>query len=142
MARICGRVIGFALLVCTLAAFVGVGAAGADPNGAKNALFVALDCGGPVVQTVTNGGGNLVPTHDRNGTGVFIATKFGEQHGVFTDPDGNEFPFEDTAVLEKGKGSASPNGQPIVDCDFIVDQDTPDGGHLFVDGTVSGFWTH
>ena len=52
----------------------------------------------------------LPPTHDQSGTGVFIATKFGEQHGVVTDPDGNEFPFEDTAVLEKGKGSASPNG--------------------------------
>jgi hypothetical protein len=39
MTGICGRVIGIASLVFALVAIVGVGAAGADPNGAKSALL-------------------------------------------------------------------------------------------------------
>ena len=140
MAGFCGRIAVMASLVAMLCAFVGVGAAGADPNGAKFALNVKLTCGGQVTETVTNGGGNFVPTHDRNSTRVFIATRFGAQSGVFTDLDGNQFPFVDDVVIEKGNGSASPNGHAIVNCVFRVDQDVP-GGHLVVDGTVSGFWT-
>ena len=140
MARACGRVIGVVSLACLFLALLGVGAASADPIGAKGALLVALDCGSGTVDTVTNGRGAFTSTKERGGTGVFVPTLFGAQHGVFTDPEGNESPFEDSSLLPKG--SADPKGHEIVDCVFVVDQDTPDGGHLFVEGDVSGFWTH
>jgi hypothetical protein len=140
MTRTCGRVIGIAALACLLVASLGAGMANADPAGAKGALFVALDCGSGPVSTVTNGNGVFTSTKERDGTGVFVPTLFGAVRGVVTDPEGNEFPFEDSALLPKG--SANPKGHEILDCTFVVDQDTPDGGHLFVEGAVSGFWTH
>jgi hypothetical protein len=140
MMRICGRIIGTAALTFMLVASLGVGIANADPAGAKGALYVALDCGSGPVSTVTNGNGVFTSTKERDGTGVFVPTLFGAQHGVFTDPEGNEFPFDDPALYPKG--SANPKGHEIVDCTFVVDQDTPDGGHLFIEGDVSGFWTH
>ena len=139
MTRICGRVIGIAALVCLLVASLGAGMANADPVGAKGALFVALDCGTGPVSTVTNGRGVFTSTKELDGTGVFVPTLFGAQSGVFTDPEGNEVPFNDPALFPKG--SANPQGHEIVDCTFVVDQDTPDGGHIFVEGDVSGFWT-
>ena len=139
MTRMRSRVIVIAGLACLAVASFGVGSASADPEGAKRALFVSLDCGDGTVDAVTNGGGNFTPAQDRSGNGVFIATLFGAQSGVFTDPEGNDFPFDDSELL--AKGSANPKGHELVDCTFVVDQDFPDGSHLLVEGAVSGFWT-
>jgi hypothetical protein len=122
----------------TIAA-VGAGTASADPVNAKNRLPITLDCGGDPLSAVTNGNGAWTPAHDVNGTGVFIPIEFGAQEGVFTDPDGNEFPFSDTDLFPKG--SANPKGRTILDCTFIVDTTFPDGSSLFVEGAVTGFFT-
>jgi hypothetical protein len=120
-------------------AAVGAGTASADPVNAKNRLPITLDCGGDPLSAVTNGNGGWTPAHDVNGTGVFIPIEFGAQEGVFTDPDGNEFPFSDTELFPKG--SANPKGRTILDCTFIVDTTFPDGSSLFVEGAVTGFFT-
>jgi hypothetical protein len=122
----------------TIAA-VGAGTASADPVNAKNRLPITLDCGGDPLSAVTNGNGAWTPAHDVNGTGVFIPIEFGAQEGVFTDPDGNEFPFSDADLFPKG--SANPKGRTILDCTFIVDTTFPDGSSLFVEGAVTGFFT-
>ena len=139
VARTRSRAIVIVGLACLAVASLGVGSASADPERAKGALFVSLDCGDGTLETVVNGVGNFTPAHNRSGTGVFVSTLFGAQSGVFTDPEGDEFPFEDTELL--AKGSANPKGHEIVDCTFVVDQDFPDGSHLLVEGDVSGFWT-
>ena len=127
-----------AVLGLTIAA-VGAATASADPVNAKNRLPVALDCGGDPVSTVTNGNGAWTPAHDVNGTGVFIPIEFGAQEGVFTDPDGNAFPFSDTDLFPKG--SANPKGRTILECTFVIDTTFPDGSSLFVEGAVTGFLT-
>ena len=59
--------------------------------------------------------------------------------GVFTDPDGNEFPIDDPP--SPPKGSANPSGRTIVNCPYSIDATFPDGSSLEVDGSVTGFFT-
>jgi hypothetical protein len=132
------RVILATSLVGALAA-VGAGAAHADPTNAKNRLPLTLDCGGGLLNMVTNGSGLWTAAHDLDGTGVFIPIEFGAQEGVFTDPEGNEFPFSDPSIIPKG--NANPTGKTIVDCTFTIDTTFPDGSSLFVVGAVTGFFT-
>jgi hypothetical protein len=133
------RVIPAAVLGLAIAA-VGAGAASADPANAKSHLPLTLECGSGPVSAVTNGSGGFTPAHVTDGTGVFIPILFGAQEGVFTDPEGNEFPFSDVELFPKG--SANPKGKTIVDCTFVIDTTFPDGSSLFVEGAVTGFFTH
>ena len=127
-----------AVLGFTIAA-MGAATANADPLNAKGRLPITLDCGGDQISAVSNGNGAWTPAHDVSGTGAFIPIEFGAQDGVFTDPDGNEFPFSDTDIFPKG--SANPKGRTIVDCTFVIDTSFPDGSSLFVVGAVTGFLT-
>jgi hypothetical protein len=80
-----------------------------------------------------------VPAHDLNSTRVFIPLQFGAATGVFTAPDGTEFPVDDPP--SPPKGSASSSGPTIVDCTYSIDTTFPDGSSLEVDGSVTGFFT-
>lgn len=115
------------------------GPANADPLNAKNASPITLNCGGGDIDAVTNGNGGFTPAHDVDGTGVFVPVLFGPQTGVFTDPEGNEFPFSDDTFV--AKGSANPHGRTILDCTFHADLTFPDGATLVVDGEVTGFFS-
>jgi hypothetical protein len=114
--------------------------ANADPPvAARNALPVTADCGGDSISAVVNGAGAWVPAHDLNSTSVFIPLQFGATAGVFTAPDGTQFPINDPP--SPPKGSASPPGRTIVNCTYNIDATFPDGSSLEVDGTVTGFFT-
>jgi hypothetical protein len=85
---------------------------------------------------VTNGNGDFHAGHDLNSTASFVPVAV-KDSGVFTDPGGGEHPFAHDEV----KGSASPNGHPIVTCAFSVDRTFPDGARLVANGTLTGFFT-
>jgi hypothetical protein len=125
-----------ALSVTALAA----GTASADPKvGARNSLPVTADCGGDPISAVVNGSGVWVPAHDLNSTSVFIPLQFGAATGVFTAPDGTQFPINDPP--SPPKGSANPPGRAIVNCTYSIDAAFPDGSSLKVDGSVTGFFS-
>jgi hypothetical protein len=121
-----------ALSVTALAA----GTANADP---LKRLPVTLDCGGGSLHMVTNGSGEFTPAHDVDSNSVFIPLQFGTETDVFTDPAGNT--TTTTNPPSPPKGSANPAGRTILDCTFHVDIRGPDGGHLVVDGEVTGFFS-
>lgn len=127
------------MVIGVIVAAIAVGSASADPSGAKNPLPVTLDCGSGLIDTVTNGIGGFVPTHDLDSTSVFIPVEFGAQSSVFTPPGGPPEPDSSSEIFHKG--SANPNGKTILDCTFHVDVTFPDGATLVVDGEVSGFFT-
>jgi hypothetical protein len=133
--RLLGLVVVFAVGLAALAA----GPAGADPSGAKFSLPVTATCGGTTVEAVVNGNGAWGPAHDLNSTAVFIPIQFGPATGSFTDPDGNVDPINDPA--SPPKGSASPPGRTIVTCTYAIDQTFPDGSHLTVNGSVTGYFS-
>jgi hypothetical protein len=120
---------------CALVAAV-TGAANADPTGAGTARLVTADCGATQVEMVTNGNGDFHAGHDLNSTASFVPVAVTDS-GVFTDPAGGEHPFAHDEV----KGSASPNGHPVVTCAFSVDRTFPDGARLVASGTLTGFFT-
>jgi hypothetical protein len=127
-------VLGFAL---ALVVFVlGAGTASADPEGAKNARTFTAEYAGRTVEMITNGFGWWHGTHDLGSTSAFVALAV-QEAGVFTDPAGVDHPFSRTDV----KGSASPNGQPVVTCSFSVNNTFPDGARLVASVTLTGFFT-
>jgi hypothetical protein len=133
------RLLGFvAVFGLVLAAFA-AGPAGADPSGAKFSLPVTATCGGTTVDALVNGNGAWVPAHDLDSTGVFIPIQFGPATGVFIDPGGGVNPINDPA--SPPKGNASPPGRTIVTCTYSIDHTFPDGGHLTVNGSVTGYFT-
>jgi hypothetical protein len=115
---------------------IATGTANADP---LKRLPVTLNCGGGAISAVVNGNGEFTPAHDTGSTGVFIPLQFGPQTVVFTDPAGNT--TIDNFPASPPKGSAAPPGRIILDCTFHVDVTGPDGGHLVVDGQVTGFFS-
>ncbi len=116
------------------------GTVSADPKvDQRNSLPVTLDCGGGPISAVANNVGNWRPALDLNSTGVFIPLQFNAGTGVFTDPDGNEFPFSDPP--SPPKGSANPVGRTILHCSFHIDATFPDGSTFVVDGGVTGFFS-
>lgn len=86
---------------------------------------------------VTNGNGAWHAAHDLNSTASFVALAV-EDAGVFIDPAGGVHPFSHPFTT---KGSASPNGHPIVTCAFSVNEPFPDGSRLIANGTLTGFFT-
>lgn len=129
------------LCALTLALVVGGTAAAtatADPTGAKNSLRITIQCGATTYQVVVNGNGNWTPAHDLNSNSILVPVAFGEQTGVFTDPSGTQHPFTEPPAT---KGSANPNGAPLIGCTFHADQSFPDGSSVVVDGSVTGFVT-
>jgi hypothetical protein len=121
-------------------AALAAGTASADPPvGARNAVPVTADCGGDPISAVVNGAGAWVPAHDLNSTSVFIPLQFGASTGLFTAPDGTEFPINDPP--SPPKGSANPSGRSIVNCTYSIDATFPDGSSLEVDGSVTGFFS-
>lgn len=124
-------------IVCGLVVTVlGPSGASADPTGAGTARFVIADCDGTQVELVTNGNGDFHAAHDLNSTASFVPVAV-KDSGLFTDPAGGLHPFSHDVV----KGSASPDGQPIVTCSFSVDRTFPDGSRLQASGTLTGFFT-
>jgi hypothetical protein len=117
------------------AAFV-AGAASADP--VNKGLPVTLTCGGSSISTVTNGNGQFTPAHDTNSTATFIPLQFGEVTDVFTDPEGHT--TTNTEPPSPPKGSANPPNKTVLDCTFHADVHGPEGGHLVVDGEVTGYF--
>jgi hypothetical protein len=112
------------------------GTASADP---LKGLPVTLDCGSGPISAVVNGNGEFTPAHDVDSTGVFVPLQFGPETDVFTDAEGTTTTTRNPA--RPPKGSANPPGRAILDCTYHVDITGPDGGHLVVDGEVTGFFS-
>jgi hypothetical protein len=66
------------------------------------------------------------------------STELVQDSGVFIDPSGAEHLFLHPLTF---KGSASPKGQPVVNCAFSVDTTFSDGSRLVANGTLIGFFT-
>jgi hypothetical protein len=129
-----------AVLALTLAlAGIAVAAATADPTGAKNSAPVTIVCGTTTYDAVANGNGHWTPAHDLNSNRVLIPVAFGPETDVFTPVGG---PPETTVTPARAKGSASPNGQPQINCSYTVGPITVPGvGTFEASGTVTGFVT-
>jgi len=129
-----------AVLALMLAlAGIAVSAATADPTGAKNPAPVTIVCGHSTYDAVANGNGNWTPAHDLNSNRVFVPVTFGPETDVFTPVGG---PPETTVSPARAKGSASPNGQPQINCSYTVGPITiPGVGTFEAFGTVAGFVT-
>jgi hypothetical protein len=130
------RVCVFALML--VLAGVAVASAMADPTGSKGSVSGTLTCPNTTYQVVVNGSGNWNPAHDLNSNSILIPVSFGVETGVFTDPGGTLHPFTNPP---RAKGSAAPNGAPLVNCSFHLAGSFPDGSSVVVDGTVTGFVT-
>jgi hypothetical protein len=128
----------WALLLVLVVAAVTAATAAADPTGSKKSSLVTIQCGTTTYQAVVNGNGAWSPAHDLASNSILIPIAFGEQNGVFTDPSGTPHPFTDPP---RAKGSSSPNGAPLIDCTFHIEQSFPDGASIVVDGSVTGFVT-
>jgi hypothetical protein len=116
---------------------VDAGTARADPTGAPYSRLLSADCGSGPISMVANGVGDWHSAQVVDSTAVFVPLAV-EDSGVFTDPSGVEHPFSHPLTQ---KGSASPNGHPVVDCRFSVDTTFPDGSRLVANGTLTGFFT-
>jgi hypothetical protein len=129
-----------AALAVTLAlAGIAVAAAAADPSGAKNSAPVTIVCGNTTYHAVANGNGAWTPAHDTNSNKVLIPVAFGPETDVFTPIGG---PPQTMISPARSKGSASPNGQPQIDCSYMVGPITVPGvGTFSASGTVTGFVT-
>ena len=129
-------------VVFTLALALGgiaVAAAAADPSGAKNSVSVTVTCGNTTYNAVANGNGPWSPAHDLNSNRVLIPVTFGVERDVFTPVGGAP---ETTFSPPRVKGSASPNGQPQINCSYTVGPITVPGvGTFEAFGTVTGFVT-
>jgi hypothetical protein len=130
------RVVVLATALVGIAAYI-ASAASADPAKAPWARTIAVDCGSRSTSLVAVGNGNWHSALDLNSTAAFVPLAIGDS-GVFIDPAGGEHQFSHPL---SSKGSASPNGHPIVDCTFSVDEAFPDGSRLIANGTLSGFFT-
>jgi hypothetical protein len=129
-----------AVLVLMLAlAGIAAGSATADPSGAKNSAPVTVVCGGTTYQAVANGNGAWTPAHDLNSNSVLIPVSFGVETDVFTPAGGG--PPVTTLSPARAKGSASPNGQPPINCSYTVGPFVFPEGIFQAFGTVTGFVT-
>jgi hypothetical protein len=111
--------------------------AGADPVNARDALLLTQDCGGTMFDAVVNGRGEFTPAHELGGTRVFVPLQFLAFSGVFTDAQGNTYPESRGALPPKG--SANPEGHPILTCAYTIDLSFPDGSTFVGNGGVVGF---
>ena len=129
-----------AALALTLAlAGIAAGSATADPSGAKNSVPVTIVCGGTTYHAVANGNGAWNPAHDLNSNSVLIPVSFGVETDIFTPEGGSAQTMQSPA---RDKGSASPNGQPAINCSYHVGPITiPGVGTFEAFGTVTGFVT-
>ena len=97
---------------------------------------IELDCGADGTLTVlVNGNGQFSPGRLVDG-GVVIPVAFENQHGTFTDNEGNvfeEFPPDVT----KGNGNAG-KGKDLIVCDFAVTFEDENGSGSF-GGTVTAY---
>jgi hypothetical protein len=125
----------FVLMGCVLA-LGRTAVATADPVAAPNAVPITLDCAG-TFSAVVNGNGEFVPAHELRGTRILVPLQFLAFSGVFTDPQGNTFP--DARGPLPPKGSANPQGHPIVTCAYSIDVSFPDGSTFVGNGGVVGF---
>ncbi len=121
-----------------LASFALVGTALGAPSNAKNSETFDLVCdNGETYEIVVNGNGEWTPGHILAG-GVAIPTAF-DITGTYTDPDGNEFPVEESYAKGQGKGKAGQRHE-AVSCTFEFFFEDPDTGETFeAIGTVEGF---
>jgi hypothetical protein len=124
-------------LVIVLAGVVAE-AALADPGNAPNSVPITITCGDTIYHAVANGNGNWTPAHDLNSNSVLIPIAFGVERDVFTDPSGNQ-----TVSFSppRAKGSANPQGAPLINCSYHLGLSFPDGSSFVADGTVTGFVT-
>ena len=128
-----------AAAVVLVFATIGVGAAWADPIGAKFERHVTLNCGGDPISAVVNGAGNWLPAHDLNSTRVLVPVQFLGESGVFTDAAGVPRSFSNPPGPPKG--SADAQGRTIVECTFSVDTTFPDGSRVVASGALRGFFS-
>jgi hypothetical protein len=127
------------MLVLVLAlAGIAAGSATADPSGAKNSAPVTVVCGDTTYHAVANGNGAWTPAHDLNSNRVLIPVTFGVETDVFTPVGGAP---QITFTPPRAKGSASPNGQPPINCSYSVGPFTFPEGTFQAFGTVTGFVT-
>ncbi|HET7745036.1 MAG TPA: hypothetical protein VFK76_09880 [Gaiellaceae bacterium] len=130
------RGFGLAALVVSLTALLMAGAAAADPANAPWSRTIQVDCTSRSTTLVAVGNGwHSAP--DVKGTDVFVPLSSTES-GTFYDPAGGAHPFQRPP---DSKGSASPNGHPIVSCTFSVNELFPDNSRLVVTGALTGFFT-
>jgi len=116
-----------------------VAAATADPTGAKNSAPVTIVCGTTTYDAVANGNGQWTPAHDLNSNSILIPVAFGAETDVFTPAGGSP---ETMVSPPRAKGSASPSGQPQINCTYTVGPITiPGVGTFQASGTVTGFVT-
>lgn len=129
-----------AVLALTLALTgIAVASAAADPSGAKNSVAVTITCGNTTYDAIANGNGAWTPAHDLNSNSILIPIAFGTETDVFTPTGGSP---ETTFSPPRAKGSASPNGQPQINCSYTVGPITiPGVGTFEAFGTVTGFVT-
>ena len=115
-----------------------VGSVAAAPSNAPSSEEFELICDNEATYTVVvNGNGEWTPGHAEDGV-VLIPTAFPSFVGVYTDPDGNAFPFEEPPV-SKNDGRAG-NQKDLISCTFEVSFSDPDTGESFeATGTVEGF---
>jgi hypothetical protein len=127
------------LIALTVAvAGVVVSSAAADPTGPRSTP-VTVVCGNTTYQAVVNGNGAWTPAHDLNSTSILIPVSFGVETDVFTPSGGAQ---QITYTPARAKGSAAPNGAPLLNCNYQVGPFTfPDGSTFQANGTVTGFVT-
>ena len=114
------------------------GAHAAAGGNSKNVFTIEADCGGGDVGEVrvNLSSGEWAAAHPVGG-GAFVPIAFGEEHGSFTDPDGNSFPIDEEGGA---KGRSEHNAHDVVTCSFDIDVEFPDGSKLVLEGTVTGFF--
>lgn len=115
--------------------------ASADPVNAPYAVPLTFDCGGDVFSAVVNvnGRAEFLPAHELGGTRVLVPLQFLAFSGVITDAEGNTYPESRGALPPKG--SANPQGHPIVTCAYSFNLSFSDGSTFVGNGSVIGFLT-
>jgi len=123
-------------VVVFAAVVVGVLAIGATAFAAKPQQPLAtVDCGTDgSFQVKTNpGNGNFTPAKIVGG-GVLIPVAFSNQHGTFTDPEGNTFTQDEPDVSHN-----APANKYLMSCHYTASFTDPSGGSGMFEGDVIAF---
>ena len=108
------------------------GTALAAPTGSPNARLVTAYCGDNTFTMVAMGNGRFPAAHDLDSTRVFVPLAFGVT--TVAGSDGSSVPYPAGT-----KGSAAPNGHPLIDCSWVGDREFFEGVWYTASGTVTGF---
>jgi len=123
-----------ALTLCTLALVAfSAGTALADPTAAPNATTANVTCGQDTFTVVVMGNGGFTAAHDINSTRVFVPVWFSETTVSASDGTAETYP-------ENSKGSAAPNGHPLIVCSWTSAGEVFEGVTYTASGTVKGFF--